>query len=56
MPLYTIFMQKIANKLESRGFKVVKIAPNRKNSRYVVYYFEDSVEFRDALREILANN
>lgn len=54
MPLYTIFMQNIANQLESRGFKVVKIAPNRKNPRYVVYYFEDTVELRAALRDILA--
>lgn len=53
MPLYTIFMQNIANQLESRGFKVVKIAPNRKNPRYVVYYFEDTVELRAALRDIL---
>ena len=54
MVLYTIFMQKVANQLEERGFKVVKIAPNKKNPHYVVYYFEDTVEFRDALREVLA--
>lgn len=54
MPLYTIFMQKIANEMESRGFPVVRIAPNRKNPKYVVYMFEDTVEFRNALREVLA--
>ena len=54
MVLYTIFTQKIANQLESRGFKVMKIAPNYKNPRYVVYYFEDSVALRKALQEILA--
>lgn len=53
MPLYTIFMQKIANELESRGFPVVKIAPNKKKPNYVVYLFEDTVEFRRTLNEIL---
>ena len=47
-------MQKIANAMESRGFPVVRIAPNRKNPKYVVYMFEDTVEFRNALREVLA--
>lgn len=53
MALYTIFMQRIANELESKGFKVIKIAPNRKHPEYMVYYFEDSVELRTALRTIL---
>lgn len=53
MALYTIFMQKIANELESKGFKVIKMAPNRKHPEYMVYYFEDSVELRAALRTIL---
>lgn len=54
MVYYTIYTQKVANQLESRGFKVIKIVPNRKNPRYVVYYFEDTVELRAALRAILA--
>ena len=53
MALYTIFKQRIANKLQSMGFRVVKIAPNRKNPKLVVYYFEDTVELRDALHEVL---
>lgn len=54
MLYYTIFTQKVANKLESRGFKVEKIVPNKRNPRYKVFYFEDTVELRNALREILA--
>ena len=54
MVYYTIYTQKVANQLESRGFKVQKIVPNHKNPRYVVYYFEDTVELRAALRTILA--
>ena len=53
MALYTIFMQHIANKLESMGFNVVKMAKNNKDPRYMVYYFEDTVELREALRKIL---
>lgn len=53
MNLYTIFMQRVANQLEGRGFRVVKIAKNHKDPRYNVYYFEDTVELREALREIL---
>lgn len=53
MKLYTIFMQRIANELESLGFPVVKIAPNKKHPSYQVYYFEDTVEFRAALRTVL---
>lgn len=56
MQFYTIFMQRIANKLESKGFRVIKIAPNRKHPQYKVYYFEDTVELRAALREILSDN
>lgn len=53
MALYTIFMQRIANELESKGFKVIRIAPNHKHPEYMVYYFEDTVELRAALRTIL---
>jgi len=53
MALYTIFMQRIANELESKGFNVVKMATNKKNPKYMVYYFEDTVELREALRSIL---
>ena len=54
MVYYTIYTQKVANQLESRGFRVQKIVPNHKNPRYVVYYFEDTVELRAALQAILA--
>ena len=53
MALYTVFKQRLANKLQSMGFRVVKMAPNRNNPKFVVYYFEDSVALRDALHELL---
>lgn len=52
MALYPIFMAQIAFKLEKRGFKLIKIAPNKKKPEYNVYYFEDTLELHQALIEI----
>lgn len=52
--LYTIFSRKVANELEKQGFRIVKMCPNKLNKKYLVYYFEDSVAFRDALRPLIA--
>ena len=51
--LYTVFSRKVANELEKQGFRIVKMEKNEKNEKYLVYYFEDSVEFRDALRPLI---
>ena len=51
--LYAIFSRRVANELERQGFRVVKIEKNEKNNKYLVYYFEDSVEFRDALHPLI---
>ena len=53
MALYAIFNMRVANKLEKLGFKVIKMDKNRKNPRYMVYYFEDSVELREAVRPLI---
>lgn len=53
MALYAVFNMKVANELEKQGFKVIKMDKNRKNPRYMVYYFEDSVEFREALHPLI---
>lgn len=52
MALYPIFMPQIAFKLEKRGFKLIKIAQNKKKPEYNVYYFEDTLELHQALVEI----
>lgn len=52
MPLYIVFMSRIANQLEGRGFPIVKMAHNKKKPQYMIYYFEDTLKFRQALREI----
>ena len=53
MALYAVFNMKVANELVKQGFKVIKMDKNRKNPRYMVYYFEDSVEFREALHPLI---
>ena len=52
--LYTVFSRRVANELEKQGFRIVKMEKNEKNDKYLVYYFEDSVEFRDALRPLIS--
>ena len=52
--LYTIFSRRVANELEKQGFRIVKMEKNEKNDKFLVYYFEDSVEFRDALRPLIS--
>lgn len=51
MILYPIFTRRIAFRLEQRGFKVIKIQPNKKDNQYNVYYFEDTIELHQALSE-----
>ena len=51
--LYTVFSRRVANELERQGFRIVKMEKNRLNEKYLVYYFEDTVEFRDALRPLI---
>ena len=53
MALYAIFNIRVANELEKQGFKVIKMDVNRKNPRYMVYYFEDSVALREAIRPLI---
>jgi hypothetical protein len=52
MALYPIFMRRVAFRLEMRGFKVIKISPNKKKPQFNVYYFEDTKELHDALFEV----
>lgn len=54
--LYTIFSRRVANELEKQGFRIVKMEKNHKNEKYLVYYFEDSVELRDALKPLIIKN
>lgn len=53
MTLYAVFSRRVANELERQGFRIVKMDRNHKDERFLVYYFEDSVELRDALRPLI---
>lgn len=54
MNLYTVFSRRVANELEKKGFRIVRMEKNHKNERFLVYYFEDTVELRDALRPLIS--
>lgn len=47
--LYSIYSFQKAQELLGQGFKVVNIAKNTKNSKFIVFYFEDTPELRKAL-------
>lgn len=52
MKLFPIFSRRIVVELEKLGFQVKQIAPNRKHSELNVYYFEETVEFRNAIQKL----
>ena len=52
MKQYCVFSLRIANELVNRGFKIVGTGINTDDIRYKVFYFEDTVEFRKAFKEI----
>jgi len=54
MKLYAIFSRRIVTELEKRGFKVIKIAPNRNKPGLNVYYFEETPALRQAAQELIS--
>lgn len=55
MTLFPIFSRKIAYELERRGFRVIRMAPNRHKPELKVYYFEETLELRNAAQELINN-
>lgn len=53
MQLYTIFMPRVAAKLQKMGFKLIKTEVNRKKPQFFVYKFEDTPELHKALEQLL---
>lgn len=47
--LYIIYMPRLAAALREMGFKIIKVTPNIKKPQYDVYWFEDTLELRQAL-------
>ena len=52
--MYPVFTRRIVIELEKRGFKVIKIAPNRNNPNLNVYYFEETPKLRQAAQELIS--
>ena len=47
--LYIIYMPRVAAALRELGFKIIKVSPNQKKPQYDVYWFEDTIQFREAI-------
>lgn len=47
--LYIIYMPRLAAALREMGFKIIKVSPNIKKPQYDVYWFEDTIELRQAI-------
>jgi hypothetical protein len=52
MTLFPVFSRRVVRELEKRGFIVVKIAPNKKYTNLMVYYFEETPELRQVVTEL----
>ena len=51
--LYTVYMPWLARALQIRGFKIVRLKPNKNNPEVAVYQFVDSVALQEAIYEIV---
>lgn len=49
---YAVYSLKMANELVARGFVVVNTSINLKYPKYQVFYFEDTRELREAMKQI----
>lgn len=52
MKKYVVFSLKYANELVKKGFQIVETGINIDDTRYKVFYFEDTEDFRKAFKEI----
>lgn len=52
MKLYPIFKRENAMKLKQLGFPIEDCETNKKNPNYVIYYFEETEEFKKAFSKI----
>lgn len=52
---YAIFSLRIAHQLTKKGFEVKNTGINTSNPKYKVFYFENSDELREAVRQLTAS-
>lgn len=46
---YAVFSLRLTNILANKGFQIVRSKVNYKNPQFLVYYFEDTPELREAI-------
>lgn len=52
MNYFTVYMPRIAAELVKQGFPIAKTELNEKKPDFLVYKFEDTSEFKQALNKI----
>ena len=50
--LYRVFKREVAQRLRKSGFEIIDAEVNKFNSCFVVYYFEDTPQFRKCFEKI----
>lgn len=50
--LFQVFKRATAQRLREEGFQIIDASVNKKDRSFVVYYFEDSKEFREAFERV----
>lgn len=52
MNKFTVFSKRIAHELTNRGYKIIGTGLNDAKPWLYVYYFEDTPDFQQALKEV----
>ena len=55
MKLKEVFKKSIAMSLRDEGFRIMDAKVNFEHPKFVIYYFEDSIEFRQAFDRLSRN-
>ena len=52
---YIVYSLRLANKLANNGYSINRVAINKNNPKYNVYFFEDSAELRQIVENFKQN-
>lgn len=55
MNYFIVYKPELAAKLIRQGFKLIKTEPSRKKPNFVVYVFENTLEFQLAFQALMEN-
>lgn len=55
MKYFVVFSKRLSKALVSNGFEIKKIEKNKKNPKYNVFLFEETLELKNNISKILKN-